>query len=287
MVISEQEGKVQVFQAFSKDTAMPFPYPEDNLSPFEEWYSENFQPEDVRDRIYLPVFWTGYYVRANYGKDQHQIDKLQRYLNVLDRTRKYYTIVQYDDGILNNLSGLDIRVYSMSGKPMDYPLPLICPPHNFHFPNLGREFMFSFIGRPTHPVRQTLVRDFGNKSGCYVTHRHHSLEDYCRILARSTFVLCPRGYGPSSFRICEALQYGAIPVYISDVHIVGHYVHFPGIYLDSESETCYSVEKAIDWVNSQGLTAYWQPLLKDCYQKYYTFAANKKRILDDLSNLKT
>jgi len=28
--------------------------------------------------------------------------------------------------------------------------------------------------------------------------------------------LCPRGYGATSFRICESLQHGSIPVYISD-----------------------------------------------------------------------
>ena len=35
-------------------------------------------------------------------------------------------------------------------------------------------------------------------------------------MSRSTFSLCPRGYGATSFRICEALQHGSIPVYISD-----------------------------------------------------------------------
>jgi hypothetical protein len=35
-------------------------------------------------------------------------------------------------------------------------------------------------------------------------------------MSRSIFSLCPRGYGATSFRICESLQHGSIPVYISD-----------------------------------------------------------------------
>ena len=35
-------------------------------------------------------------------------------------------------------------------------------------------------------------------------------------MERSVFSLCPRGYGATSFRICESLQQGSIPVYIYD-----------------------------------------------------------------------
>jgi hypothetical protein len=33
---------------------------------------------------------------------------------------------------------------------------------------------------------------------------------------RSRFSLCPRGYGKTSFRICEALQHGSVPIYLYD-----------------------------------------------------------------------
>jgi hypothetical protein len=35
-------------------------------------------------------------------------------------------------------------------------------------------------------------------------------------MRRSEFALCPRGYGATSYRMYEAMQFGAIPVYISD-----------------------------------------------------------------------
>jgi xylogalacturonan beta-1,3-xylosyltransferase len=42
------------------------------------------------------------------------------------------------------------------------------------------------------------------------------LKLFRRLMLRSWFALCPRGFGPASFRIYEALQLGCIPVIISD-----------------------------------------------------------------------
>jgi hypothetical protein len=39
---------------------------------------------------------------------------------------------------------------------------------------------------------------------------------YRELLGRSLFTLCPRGYGPTSFRLYEAIQAGSIPIYLSD-----------------------------------------------------------------------
>lgn len=38
--------------------------------------------------------------------------------------------------------------------------------------------------------------------------------------ARSVFTLCPRGNGPSSFRIFESLEHRSIPVYIHDDDLI-------------------------------------------------------------------
>jgi hypothetical protein len=45
-------------------------------------------------------------------------------------------------------------------------------------------------------------------------------------MARSIFALCPRGYGKSSFRIMEAIHFGAIPVYISDEFVTPYHSPF-------------------------------------------------------------
>ena len=36
-------------------------------------------------------------------------------------------------------------------------------------------------------------------------------------MKKSTFALCPRGFGNTSFRLVEAMEFGVIPVYISDI----------------------------------------------------------------------
>ena len=36
------------------------------------------------------------------------------------------------------------------------------------------------------------------------------------MLTQSIFSLCPRGFGPTSFRLYESIQLGAIPIYVSD-----------------------------------------------------------------------
>lgn len=287
MYIDTKRGIVNVFKAFNTDAAHPFRYPPDNAQIFEEWYFHNYSSFDVRNRIYLPIFWTGYYVRANYGADAVAITHLQGYLNALDKTKKYYTIVQYDDGILNDVSGIDLYVFSMSGKPMNYPLPMICKPHEYKFPNIDRNIFMSFVGRPTHKIREKILQEYGNHPECYVTSKPHDLIDYCKIMARSVYALCPRGYGPTSFRIMEALQYGAIPVYVSDNIIMGHRQGFPGVSIkpvtDDEMHRDGFLKGLVELLKEQEpLREIRQGQTKTVFTAYYTYGITKARILDDL-----
>lgn len=198
----------------------PLRYPQDNIEEFERWFFNNFRPRKNLGRTYLPIFWTNYYCANGYGQQPLQIARLQRYIDSLPKD-KYFTIVQYDDGILNDLSGHDIRVYSMSGRPMDYPLPLICTPHG-ELRKMLPMYLFNFIGRNTHPIRSEVLK----LKGGYVSDKPVKMQDFCKILSQSTFTLCPRGYGPTSFRIMEALEQQSIPVYISDKFVIPHMIPF-------------------------------------------------------------
>lgn len=185
-------------------------YPTDNWPDFEYWFMDHWE-EASRD--YLPIMFTSYFKNHSFGRDRRAIEKLQQFVDRLPTNRKYYCVVQYDDGVLIDWGGRDVMVFAMSGKPKgSTPIPLVCQPHSFSF-NLERDFTMSFIGRVTDPVRQ-IILDWGKhySTQCYITDRPHSLAEYCRVMARSKYVICPRGYGASSFRIGEALQYGAVPL---------------------------------------------------------------------------
>jgi hypothetical protein len=280
-----QAGIVPVPQRYNFDASHPFPYPEDNNNVFEEWYYKHFSIKDQRPaRIYLPIFWTGYYIQARYTKDTTRMNELQLYLNSLDKKKKYYTICQYDDGIVNNLSHLDIKVFSMSGKPMDYPLPLICPEHRYKFTR--REiYLANFVGKPTHPLREKMLQLLQGKEVrkglWYISTGRHSLADYCGIISSSLFTLCPRGYGPTSFRLMESLQYGSIPVYISDQHIEPHNQDLNEYCLVVSPEQLPNLESIIYEVGADRIKA-MQEKGKEVFYKYYTYDKNKSLILQNL-----
>lgn len=93
------------------------------------------------------------------------------------------------------------------------------------------DLLFSFMGASNHKVRRQVLG---------LTHPRAYIEDtshikiyhfdadadeeeralrhrlFAEVMRRSKFVLCPRGYGTSSFRVFETLHAGRVPVIISD-----------------------------------------------------------------------
>lgn len=255
----------------------PFPYPEDNKHEFERWFFDNIQSDDITGRTYLPIFWTAYWINNNYGKKERGINAMQRYIDGLPRDKKYFTICQYDDGPIVDFKDLDIIVFGMSGGRIDYPIPLLCQPHGYKF-DCKRDIFASFIGGDTHPIRRELVKQFTGNKDCIVNFNKVKLKEYCNILARSVFALCPRGYGKSSFRIVEAIQYGAIPVYISDQFVIPYNSEFPGLIANASSDACRLLYErgCVDHITQ----------LKHKIEKvklYYTYEGCKQKIFDEVN----
>lgn len=201
-----------------------FRYPPDNSHTFERWYLDTFVSSNSRERIYLPIQWTAFYCNNRFGHDKVAIQRLQGFINKLPTDIPYYTIVQFDDGILNDISHLDIKVFSMGGGRVDYPIPLLCMPHRAHT-GIKQDVFASFIGKDTHVCRKDIMGLEGN-AGYYISNKLHSLPEYTRMMQNSIFSLTPRGYGSSSFRICEAIHAGSIPVYYSDKHCIPYNMPF-------------------------------------------------------------
>lgn len=247
-------------------------YPPNNHIEYERWFYNQYKGE-AESREYLPVFWTGYYVNNNYGNDKSAIAKLQVFLNGLDTRKKYFTIIQYDDSILNEISHLDLFQFNMS-KPYNYPLPLIGQPHPYIF-NEPKKYLANFVGNITHPIREHAKTLQGN-SDYYISFDRHSPEDYCRIISKSVYTLCYRGYGLNSFRIAEALQYNSIPVYISDAFIEAHNVPFESYGIKITKENIGETEKILNEIAPCHIH-------ESVYKEFYTYEGCYKKIIEHLN----
>lgn len=190
-------------------------YPPNNFKIFEEWFAGNYKGCKT-DRVLLPFFPTSYWVNNNYAQDLVAKREAQDYIDSLPNDIKYFVICQYDDGCLIDWKGKDVLEFNMSKK-IGVELPLLCMPHPYKFSG-EKKYLVNFIGSRTHPIRDELEK-YKGREGWYISYERHDIETYCRVISESIFTLCPRGYGSNSFRICEAMQYRSIPVYISDEFI--------------------------------------------------------------------
>lgn len=92
-----------------------------------------------------------------------------------------------------------------------------------------KKYLFSFIGRESDPVRKCIfninykredifLEDSSNSFNLYdqTFNFKNRQKQYYNIMLQSKFVLCPRGWGATSYRLFEALRLGIAPVIISD-----------------------------------------------------------------------
>lgn len=252
-------------------------YPPNNNTEFERWVYETYK-ECETDRIYLPVLWTAYYVNNNYGQDKNAIAQLQAFIDSLDKSKKYWSVIQYDDSILNDVSGLDILRFEMS-KNNGIPIPLMCEPHPYKF-DTPKKYFASFIGSRTHPVRNELEK-FKGKAGWYISFDPHPIEDYCRVIHESLFSICPRGYGFSSFRVLESLQLGAIPVYLSDEWVLPNGLTFYDFGCLIHNDKVGELDKILGYLDDEQIQ-YKQRQLKRIYLEHYTYEGCLINIIDNL-----
>ena len=93
-----------------------------------------------------------------------------------------------------------------------------------------REYLCSFVGKKTHDIRGEIAK----LKWVHCPTEYVPQKEFQRILSQSVFTLAPRGINHSSYRICEALKFGSIPVYISDNHILPESFEEYGIKVTSD-----------------------------------------------------
>lgn len=194
--------------------AMPVRYPSHQQGPMIEEYARRYfgqNPPKTRLK-YLPIQWTGYHINHGYGKD---MGRLREFVGNLPRNQPVWTVVQYDDGTLcDDILPEGSRVFGAGGVGTD-PIPLLCDPHSGAVNLFGLEPKLAvFYGNlMTHPIRLELSHCLNGKDGCVVD---GPCVDWISRCFAASFVLCPRGYGKTSFRMYEVLRLGLIPVYVYD-----------------------------------------------------------------------
>jgi hypothetical protein len=251
-------------------------YPFENYTIFEEWVSKRFIP-DFNGRDYLRINWTSYHVNNNYGNDPIARRKLQGYVDSLPRDKTYWTICQYDDGVLVDFKDLDVLVFNMSKKE-GIEIPLLCMPHSYQWDGI-KNIYASFIGTNTHPIRENVFNI--QNPDYYISKEQHDVNRFCDVISHSIFGLCPRGYGLNSFRIAECLQYETIPVYISDEFVNCFNANFEDYGVIIEAKDAHRIVPILNSVSDIEIVEK-QLKIKEIYNKYYTYQGALLNILNKL-----
>ena len=190
-------------------------YPPHNTEDTLEYYAHKYfkeVSEVLTERIYIPIKWTSYQIKADFGNNKDMMNNLQDFCSKLSKDQKYFTVVQYDDGILVDIP--NCLVFSAGGVG-DIPIPLTTKP--LPISSCKKEYLVNFCGRmETHEIRQEMKRELYKEN--YIFKEYLDSLAYSEIIEKSYFTLCPRGYGKTSFRLYEAMQLGSVPIYISDEH---------------------------------------------------------------------
>ena len=192
---------------------------------FYGFYLKNRERFEKTGYYYIPVFWTDTYL----FKTSNEFRDLQLNIRLLPKDKQYFVVTQHaiaPKEVFLNIK-TDIIKFSAGGKIKNpIPIPLICE-DTVPTPSTqnNKDIFCSFVGSlNTHYCRNRMFESLSGNSD-YVFHTRQTWsaivekEDqqaFINITSRSKFTLCPRGFGPTSWRLYEAMQLNSVPVYIYD-----------------------------------------------------------------------
>ena len=265
---------------------------------FFDFYQRNVDRFENLRRKYIPIFWTNCYVNGvqeGWGEKVSMTD-IQREINnycnpKLPLTDSYFTVCQHDDAPMNPLPQNTI-VFSAGGNvtgPTVVPIPLICGPLA-KIDRRDNKYLASFVGSTTHNIRNKMIEAIQDRDDIYLHTKGweqnihiDQFTDFINSSLESKFVLCPRGYGASSFRLYEAMQLGAVPVYISDrfwlpfTHEL-NWNEFCVPIAEDNIENLYEILESIDDETYQKMTK----KIEEVYTNYFTLEGTCNKILQML-----
>lgn len=274
-------------------------YPLHNKSKgIESYFYEyiNNENNSQSNLSYLPIQWTSYLIGQDYGKNIKELNDFCKNLTMQYPEKRYFTIVQYAGGPLVEI---DNCIVFSSGGMFNTPrltnqshinLPLITSPHDYRNKN-KYVYKVSYLGRNTHPVRQALEENFSSLEGYSVKNlksdgvKNKDMKKFRKIMSSSIFSLCPRGYGPASFRFYESLEMGAIPIYVSDKFILPYtdIIDWEKLCLLVGLNDIESIPDSVDKIINSNLHYEMSKYGKYCFEKYFNNNFISKNIIETVS----
>ena len=275
-------------------------YPIHNNSIGIEGYFYNYYiNEEINTELtYLPIQWTNYLVKNKYGKD---IEMLKSFINRLDfKNNKFFTITQYDGGPLVNLN--NTIVFSCSGmfntpknNNLSYiNIPLLTEKQTPNFISRKKNKV-GYLGRNTHKIREELLKIYQHLDGYELINyfgTSASKKDnkiFRKLTSQSIFTLCPRGYGPTSFRLYESINLGSIPIYISDDFILPFQdkIDWEKLALLIKLEDIDSIHKKVEKILNNNKHIEMLNYGKECNVKYFNMEYTSNYISEQIQNFRT
>jgi len=171
------------------------------------------------DWVYVPIIWSALSPSTGYAAGVKWLE------SKMDKDTRYFTLLMAAEGIdAIKPAGLTV----VGGSTGDICMPLVSQRNvgladsPFMRPSL-RKYRSNFMGCSQIPhnafgVRPRMLAKLPKDTYRRVkTHRKHKLPSfpaYMSVMRDSVYTFAPRGFGPSSFRLYEAMAVGSIPIYI-------------------------------------------------------------------------
>jgi hypothetical protein len=281
---------------------LPFAYPPHQIDKImiEEkcmnYFKKNYN-QISSEYIYLPIQWTAYHLLNGYGKNL--TDLAEYYETIIKKYPKsiFFTIVQYDGGTLIKLK--NCRIFSCSGDFLSpigensfyEPIPLICAEH----PNkniINKKYKVTFCGRITHGIREKIFFNLKSQKDYFLyetlSNKFSDIDTqiFRYLINNSIFTLCPRGYGPTSFRLYESIQMKSIPIYVSDEFWLPYEkeIEWNKFSLCINENQISSIPQIIDNIIKEKKHEQMIEIGQRIYEKYFTWESIIKNIVKKIES---
>ena len=216
------------FYCDNKETYPPFK----NGSYLEEYFYQKYSTDNpTTKRKYIPALWTNFQIETWFKNKKNEMQKeLDKWVSLNPSENGYFTVVQYDDGVLLKLPKNTIVYGACSG---DIQIPLIYEDNKFTLEHItpkkfnDKSILCSFVGCLTGNhikpnVREIMFNKLKNNKlyklncpgGWTPKVTKNNQDNFIKTTINSKFALAPRGYGRNSFRFYEVLKLGTIPIYL-------------------------------------------------------------------------